>query len=87
MNLLYRILHFIKSFPHAFKRTKLRVVHEDDLLSLISSLGIAEDIQQGKFRCVCCETVISMDNLWGIISREGSIQLICSDPECLPEIY
>lgn len=87
MNLWQRIRRFVKSLRHSMDRTKIRAVHEDDLFRLITSLGIEEDIRMGRYRCMCCNAPINMDNLWGILSREDKIHLICSDPECLAEIY
>lgn len=87
MNLWYNTHRFFKSLPYIFHRTKIRVVHDDDLLSLITSLGINNDIQQQKYHCICCNSIITIENLWGFFVREGSIHLICSNPECLSEIY
>lgn len=86
MNILMSIRRFLKSIPYAFRRTKIKVVHEDDLNTLITSLGIADDFIRGKFFCICCKSPITIDNLWGIMTLEGSIQLLCSDPVCLSDI-
>ena len=87
MNLWDKIVRFFKYIPHSFHRTKIRVVHEDDLKELISSLGISEDILDGKTRCTCCNESISFDNLWGILVKGESFLFICSNPDCLSEIY
>lgn len=87
MNLWDRIWRFFRSLPYVFRRTKIRVVHEDDLRPLMTSLGIYDDICQRKHHCMGCDKLITLDNLWGILSREGLVHLICSDPECISEIY
>lgn len=77
------IQRFFQSFSQVFHRTTIRAVHENDLLLLLTALGIETEIIQGKHRCMSCGKLITMDNLWGIMSREGKIHLICSDPDCL----
>ena len=77
------IQRFFRSFQRVFHRTTIRAVHEDDLPLLLTSLGIKAEIMQGKCRCMSCDELITMDNLWGIISKKGEIHLICSSPDCL----
>ena len=77
------IQRFFQSLPRAFHRTTIRAVHENDLPLLLTSLGVEAEVIQGKHRCMSCDKLITMDNLWGIMSRKGKIQLICSDPDCL----
>jgi len=83
MTILQRIKRFIMSLRHVFKRTTIKAVHEEDLLGVLASLGVLAGIERGEYGCVCCDKVVTMENLWGILSKDGSIHVICSDPECI----
>ncbi len=75
-----------KNFCTVFKRTKLKAIHEDDLLSMLDNLGITEKIQKGEYRCEYCNKIISLDNLWCIRKKDNRIQLICSNYDCLNKL-
>ena len=86
MNLWNRINRSFKSLKYSFRRTKISVVHDEDLPSLITSMGLDDDIHNGRSQCEFCEEIINIDNLWGILIKEGRIQLICSNSDCLSEL-
>lgn len=70
---------FLSSF---FKTTGIKAVYEDDLPTLLTSLGISESIERGEFKCSNCGRVVTNENLWGILRSNKKLHLICSDPEC-----
>ena len=76
----------IKKIWNKFKRTRIKAVHEEDLIPLLNSLGIYMKIKEGEAFCVYCSTVITLDNLWGIFREGKSIRFICSNPDCASKI-
>ncbi|MHA1285678.1 MAG: hypothetical protein ACTSQP_24520, partial [Promethearchaeota archaeon] len=64
-----------------------RAVHEDDLIQLLKSLGIYEQIINGEYNCMFCEKVITLENLGAIFpDKTGKIYLICDEPSCFKKI-
>ena len=65
------------------KDNRLKAVHDDDLSTLLTSLGLYDKIQ--KQQCVChfCQRIITLENLGAIIPLNGEISLSCDMPGCL----
>lgn len=82
----YKIINYIKALPYKFKRTRVSTVYESDLLKLLNSLGILDQVKDGGYRCLKCGTVIDLDNLEIILLKDKKIQIICSDPNCFTKI-
>lgn len=61
----------------------LKAVHDDDLKSLLESLGVYERVEEGHYKCLFCGERITVDNLGSIISHEGEIKFSCNRDECL----
>ena len=60
----------------------IKAVHDKDLESLLTSLGIIGDIKNGKVKCKFCDKVIDLDNLEMIFPESGSIKFSCKEIEC-----
>ncbi|MBZ9572287.1 hypothetical protein KJA15_03080 [Patescibacteria group bacterium] len=82
----HKLTAYIRAFPYKFKKTKVKAVHESDLLKLLSSLGVLEQLKDGDYRCLNCSTVIDLDNLGAILVKDGKIKIICSNPNCITGI-
>jgi hypothetical protein len=86
MKLIEQIKKIIISLRYTFTRTHIKAIHEEDLCGLLKSLQIYDDIEHGKFTCMCCDEVITLDNIWGLVRKDGAIQVICSNPECISKL-
>lgn len=64
----------------------IKAVHDDDLVSLLSSLGVYEQIKSNSCRCHFCRQIISLDNLGAIIPLDGSIVFSCNVEKCLQQM-
>jgi len=64
------------------KKVKIKAVHEEDFIELLTSLGVKEEILTGKHFCYFCKKQITLDNLQTIIKTNKGIKFICSEPEC-----
>lgn len=83
---IFRVKKFFKSIPGLFKRTQIKAVYDDDLKSLIDSLGISPDIESGNFKCKYCSAVITFENLQAISKESGEIKIVCSNLECVSKL-
>lgn len=64
---------------------ELKAVHERDLENLLSKISKKEDFCAGKIKCKFCEEAINKENLYSLYSESGSINFICSKPQCIAE--
>lgn len=65
------------------KNNRLQAVHDDDLSNLLMSLGVYENVQNGKCSCLFCQKVITFDNLGAIVPISGEISFVCDSAMCL----
>lgn len=61
----------------------VRAVHDDDLRSLLSSLGYLEKVSNGECKCAFCGKTITEDNLGSIFPHRDEILFSCDDQECI----
>lgn len=64
-------------------KTKLKVVHDNDLEELIDSLGLSAKLKAGELKCPFCKDIITIENLHSLFPDSGAIKLTCSRPECV----
>ena len=65
------------------KDNRLQAVHDDDLSSLLVSLGVYDQVSNGLCLCRFCQNVITFDNLGAIIPLNGEIVFSCDSPICM----
>ena len=72
-------------FRKLFGRTvsEVKAVHEEDILSYLTSLGVLDKIEQGKAVCMNCGQIITLENLEAIVPRKGDVHFICWNKECV----
>ncbi len=61
----------------------LQAVHDDDLLSLLKSLGVEKNILSGECVCNVCGKIITLENLGAIVPQDGNITFVCDDLNCI----
>lgn len=66
-----------------FTRKKFKVVHDQDVLTLFTSLKINEKIQRGEIKCTNCKEPITIENFAYLQLKEGKIQLTCNNSDCI----
>jgi hypothetical protein len=64
------------------KENVLKAVHDDDLISLVTSLNVYDDIINGKKKCVFCQKTISLDNIDALLPCEDQVEFSCNFPKC-----
>ena len=65
------------------KDNHLQAVHDDDLSSLLSSLGVYEKVHSGQCVCSFCQKTITLENLGALIPLDGEIVFSCDSHICL----
>jgi hypothetical protein len=63
--------------------TPLHAVHDDDLDSVLTALGLRGPFAKGELHCKFCGAVITWDNLHSFFPDSGDIKLVCDRPECI----
>lgn len=64
------------------KDNSIKVVYDSDLVSLLESLNVLENVMKGECVCVFCGRVISIDNIDGIIPMGDDISFSCNESAC-----
>ncbi len=73
----------LTSIRQAFRVARIRAVHDDDLPSLLNSLGIADDLAAGKLKCASCGVTLVLENIWAFKKEGGQITVFCLSPACI----
>jgi hypothetical protein len=68
------------------EKGEIQAVHDDDLVNLLKSLEIYNDIEQGKKRCYFCNGIITLNNILSVFPYQNDIQICCSDDECYEKL-
>jgi len=68
-----------------FTRTEISAVHEYDLMELLISINVYDNLIAGKYQCMNCGNQINLENLWGIKKLENNYKFICDNPVCISE--
>lgn len=77
------ILKWFKYLLRRVRKEKIKAVYEDDLISLLSSLGILEKIRNGELKCEKCCSIISIENIGLIKKVDRRLIILCDDSNCL----
>jgi len=68
-------------------KSKIKAVHDADLKGYLESLGIYEDIVQGRRRCAYCGNIITPDSIGAVVPSGENILLVCLNVKCQDRIY
>ena len=66
-----------------FSKKKLKVVYDNDVSTLFSSLKIYDKVQRGEIKCINCNNPITIENFAYLRIKDGKIQLICNNADCM----
>lgn len=84
---ILKLRSFLNNIKNKLRKTRMRFVHEEDLISLLDSMGITEQIEKGDVRCLYCNQKITFENLWAIKKKNKKICVVCSESECLNSLF
>lgn len=64
------------------KENKVKAVHDDDLVQLLQSLNVYEDVINKKCKCLFCKELITLDNIDSIVPYDNEVCFTCDKDEC-----
>lgn len=64
----------------------LKAVHEQDLAHLLGEIGLLDEFSSGGSRCKFCNTSVSIDNLYSLLSDSGAYKFVCDKAECVDSL-
>jgi len=62
---------------------KLKVVYDDDVPHLLSSLGLLEEFNSGEVKCTCCSKTIDIENFAYLKFVNGKYEFYCTNENCI----
>jgi len=64
------------------RREVVKAVHDDDLKTLLQSLGMLEKVLAGNVPCAICSRLLSLSTIGCIYPQHGEIKLTCDSAVC-----
>jgi hypothetical protein len=78
-----KLRQYLSRFVMSFKTTKLQLLYDKDVETLLLSIGELENIKAGKHKCHSCGVIITLDNLGAIFRENGKYYFLCNENKCL----
>ena len=79
-----RWLDRLESFVDRFRRTKLTLMDDADLLQLFDESTARPDVSATKLACSSCGQQLTKENVAGFVIRHGERHFFCAQPNCTP---
>jgi hypothetical protein len=61
-------------------------VYDDDLMDILTELGIHKDFVHGRLKCAFCRDEITWENLHSLFPDSGAVKVSCSRSECVEQL-
>lgn len=71
-----------KTGASIMKDNKIKAVHDKDLVELLQSLNVYNDVIHGNYKCLFCGNTITIDNIASIVPYENTVQFTCDSTDC-----
>lgn len=68
------------------KKEELDFVYDEDLMPVLEKLGIKGDFINGKIKCLFCQKVITLDNLYSFFQDADGLKVVCNEEECIKQL-
>jgi hypothetical protein len=69
-------------------RKKLPVFHQNNFEEILKRFKLWKKFENNELECAICGSSVRMDSFGCIfLSREGNVNVACSNPECLERVY
>lgn len=82
MPILSRMINNYKRYT---TRKSIAAVHEDDFESLLSQLGLLDDLYSGRLTCAACGSTVNNENIAAWAKGTTGLLFFCDSSDCLPE--
>jgi len=77
------IKHFFSFFKDRFISKKLKVVYDDDVPKLLSSLDLLDKVDRGEVHCRNCNQIITREKFGYLKYVSGKVELYCINTDCI----
>ncbi|MDF2485673.1 MAG: hypothetical protein K0R46_1841 [Herbinix sp.] len=64
------------------KNNELKAFNDDDIVKLLKSLQVYDDVISGNKNCIYCNEKMSLINIDAILPIDHRVEFSCSDSEC-----
>lgn len=69
-------------------RKKLPAFHENNLEEILKRFKLWKKLKNKELTCAICGSIVFKENFGCIfLSREGAVNVACSNPECLERVH
>ena len=82
----FKLKEGIKSVFARFRKVRVKAVHDSDLIEVLESLGVLDEIQTGGAKCSYCGGVVNLDTLEAVFSEGKVVKFVCSKNECISKL-
>ncbi len=65
------------------EKIKISAMRERDMRAFLADHGLVKEIDLSEAECAYCGTVLSWDNLGGVLVKDGAPVLVCVATECI----
>jgi len=66
------------------KRTEINAILGEEFDKLLERLGVLEEFEAGKYRCVCCSEQVGREDVLVVFPlSESNIGFVCKKPGCV----
>lgn len=64
------------------QRERVHAIHERDLESILTDLGLLDEILAGSLYCSLCDSPLTLDTIQCLYMDEDNIRLCCTRVDC-----
>lgn len=64
------------------QREKVHAIHERDLESILTDLGLLNEILAGSLCCSICGSPLTLDTIQCLYMEENKVKLCCTRTDC-----
>ena len=70
------------------ERKKLPAFHENNIEEILRRFKLWKKFWNNELECAICGSIVSKNSFGCIfLSRKGTVNVACSNPECLEKVY
>jgi len=67
------------------KKEELDFIYDEDLMPVLEKLGVKTNFTEGNIKCLFCNEVITLENLYSFFIDEGKLKMICDKEDCIKQ--
>lgn len=78
---LLKVIEYIRE-EYAMSTAHINAVYSEDMEEFLDSLGILDEIRQGRKACYFCHKNLNIEEIQSVFPFDGDIQLCCNSVKC-----